>query len=207
MVDTMKDQEKVHEDKIAELEAFLSEKDGENKRLDSELNSEKTLKESLEEQRSNLMKQYESEKTTWQDTREKIEHKLNRQQGLFRERIPFDPFGQAQLSILNANKSDCKTRDKQVEIIQSLKSVVDPTSAQSLGQGFESLFTALKNLSDGSMPVFNNEFGQDGDDLGDPAFSNSLLNQSVKQFTIYLERVSHAFFDQSSGSVRTETDL
>ena len=133
MVDTMKDQEKVHEDKIAELEAFLSDKDGENKRLDSELNSEKTLKESLEEQRSNLMKQYESEKTTWQDTREKIEHKLNRQQGLFRERIPFDPFGQAQLSILNANKSDCKTRDKQVEIIQSLKSVVDPTSAQSLG--------------------------------------------------------------------------
>ena len=40
---------------------------------------------------------------------------------------------------------------------------MDPTSAQSLAQGFESLFHALKNLSDGSMPVLN-EYGQDGDD-------------------------------------------
>ena len=62
------------------------------------------------------------------------------------------------MRVLNAVKSDCKTRDKQVEIIQSLKQVVDPTAAQSLAQGFELLFKALKNLSDGSMPVFNNEF-------------------------------------------------
>ena len=94
-----------------------------------------------------------------------------------RERIPFDPFGQNQLVVLNAIKSDCKTRDKQIEIIETLKSLVDPTSALSLTQGFESLFKALKNLCDGSMPVFNNDYGHDGDD---PAFSNSLVNQSVK---------------------------
>ena len=39
------------------------------------------------------------------------------------------------------------------------------------------------------MPVFNQEYGQMESDLNDPAFQNSLYNQSVKQFTIYLERI------------------
>ena len=73
-----------------------------------------------------------------------------------------------------------------------MKQVVDPTSPQSLAQGFESLFHALKNLSDGSMPVLN-EYRQDGDDNlangSDSLYSNQLVNQSVKQFTIYLERI------------------
>ena len=101
---------------------------------------------------------------------------------MFRERIPFDAFGSTQMTMLNAVKSDSKTRDKQIEIIQTLKSIVDPTSAQSLAQGFDTLFKALKNLSDGSMPVFNNEFGQDGgyDGVTDSSFSNNLVNQSVK---------------------------
>ena len=67
---------------------------------------------------------------------------------------------------------------------------MDPTQSQSLAQGFDLLFKALKNLSDGSMPVFSNEYGQIENDLSDPAFQNSLFNQSVKQFTIFLERVS-----------------
>ena len=92
-------------------------------------------------------------------------------------------------------KSDCKTRDKSVEIIQTLKAIVDPTQSQSLAQGFDLLFKALKNLSDGSMPVFSNEYGQIENDLSDPAFQNSLFNQSVKQFTIFLERVSLVLAD------------
>jgi hypothetical protein len=61
-----------------------------------------------------------------------------------------------------------------------------------VAQGFDSLFVALKNLSDGSMPVFNNEFNnEDNTALGsDSAYYNTLVNPSVKQFTIYLERVS-----------------
>ena len=92
-----------------------------------------------------------------------MENRLNKHLSQYRERIPFDPFGSSQMNFLNAIKSDCKTRDKQIEILQTLKLVVDPTSTQSLAQGFESLFHALKNLSDGSMPVLN-EYGQDGDD-------------------------------------------
>jgi len=106
-----------------------------------------------------------------------LDDKLARQESKIRERLPFDPFGQAHLVVLNAVKGDCKTRDKQVEIVEMLKSIVDPTSSQSLAQGFESLFKALKNLSDGSMPVFNNEFGQEADDT---TLANSLVSQSVK---------------------------
>lgn len=61
--------------------------------------------------------------------------------------------------MLNAVKSDCKTRDKQVEILQNLKAIIDPSTLTSMAQGFDSLLKALKNLSDGSMPVFNNEYG------------------------------------------------
>ena len=74
---------------------------------------------------------------------------------------------------------------------------MDPTQSQSLAQGFDLLFKALKNLSDGSMPVFSNEYGQIENDLSDPAFQNSLFNQSVKQFTIFLERVSLVLADLS----------
>lgn len=113
---------------------------------------------------------------------------MSKQQSLLRERVPFDPFSNQQTNILNAIKSDCKTRDKQVEIVQSLKALVDPTSAESLARGFESLFAALKNLSDGSMPVFNNEF--ENDDCGAmSAYQNNLVNPSIKQFTVYLERI------------------
>ena len=94
---------------------------------------------------------------------------------------------------MNAVKSDGKTRDKQIEIIQTLKQIVDPNSPKSLAQNFQSLYEVLKNLSDGSMPVFNNEFSHDQYDnsMGDASFSNNLMSQSVKQFTIYLERVSY----------------
>ena len=78
--------------------------------------------------------------------------------------------------MLNAVKSDCKTRDKQVEILTTLKEIVDPTAVQSLAQGFDSLLKALKNLSDGSMPVLNNEYGHMESDLNDPAFQSSLYN-------------------------------
>ena len=183
--------ESQHKAKVAELESILEEKDGINKQLDGDLATEKTLKELAESTSAGLQKKYEEEKTNWIDSRGKMENKLNKQQGMFRERIPFDAFGSTQMTMLNAVKSDSKTRDKQIEIIQTLKSIVDPTSAQSLAQGFDTLFKALKNLSDGSMPVFNNEFGQDGgyDGVTDSSFSNNLVNQSVKQFTIYLERI------------------
>ena len=157
--DQMAEIEQQHQAKVAELEAILVEKDGINKTLDSELATEKTLKEALETVRDDLLKKYEDEKTNWIDSRQKMEFKMNKQQGQFRERIPFDAFGSTQMTILNAVKSDSKTRDKQIEILQTLKAIVDPTSAQSLSQGFDTLFKALKNLSDGSMPVFNNEFG------------------------------------------------
>lgn len=183
----------VHSDKVTELESFLREKDDMNKKLEDELSSEKILKEHLEEQRKSLLKTYEEEKSAWTEQRAKIERKLQTQVGLFKERVPFDAFGKASLTMLNAVKSDCKTREKQVKIVQTLKDILDPTSAHSIAQGFETFLKALKNLSDGSMPVFH-EFGQDGgDDLGDvgtPYSTNDLMRQSVKQFTIYLERVS-----------------
>ena len=183
----------VHSDKVAELESFISQKDEMNKKLDEELASEKLLKEHLEEQRKSLLKTYEEEKSTWTEQRAKIERKLQTQIGLFKERVPFDAFGKASLTMLNAVKSDCRTREKQVKVVQTLKDILDPTSSNSIAQGFETFFKALKNLSDGSMPVFH-EFGQDGsDDLGDvgaPYSNNDLMRQSVKQFTIYLERVS-----------------
>ena len=46
-----------------------------------------------------------------------MEGKLQKQQGQFSERIPFDPFGSKQAIILNAVKGDGRTRDKQIEII------------------------------------------------------------------------------------------
>lgn len=84
-----------------------------------------------------LLKQYEDEKANWQSTRQSLEDRLGVQQGAILERVPFDPFGEAPLLVLNAVKSDCKTRDKQVEILQTLKGIVDPTAASSLAQGFD----------------------------------------------------------------------
>ena len=90
----------------------MTEKTGECKRLDDTLTMEKKMKEQVEEQRATLLKQYEEEKANWNDTRQTIEEKFQRQQSGIRERIPFDPFGEAPLIVLNAVKSDCKTRDK-----------------------------------------------------------------------------------------------
>lgn len=108
----MAEQEKVHEKRIEELDAMLNEKVSECRRLDEHLTVEKKMKEQLEEQRSVLLKQYEDERSGWQGMQASFEDRLNKQQGAIRERVPFDPFGEAPLIVLNAVKSDSKTRDK-----------------------------------------------------------------------------------------------
>ena len=59
---------------------------------------------------------------------------------------------------MNVIKADRKTREKQIEIVTTLTEMADPSSKTSLGQAFESLFKALRDQLDGSIPVFN-EFG------------------------------------------------
>lgn len=181
--DEMVELETEHKAKISQLDTQIHDKESTNVQIKGELTIEKMQSQKLEEQRSDLLKKYEEEKASWLDLKQKIEQQLSKQQGLLRERVPFDPFSNQQTNILNGIKSDCKTREKQVEIVQTIKSLVDPTSTQSLAQGFESLFAALKNLSDGSMPVFNNEFENDdcGGALGnDSAYQNNLVNPSIK---------------------------
>lgn len=109
--------EKEHLAKVAELNSILSEKDAINNQLDADLTSEKERKERLEIERTELRKKYEDEKSSWSEIRQKMEVKIVSQQGQFKERIPFDPFGQEQMKILNAVKSDGRTRDKQIEIV------------------------------------------------------------------------------------------
>ena len=125
----MAESDKIHSEKVAELEAVIQEKQESNSQLARELTLEKLHTSKLEEQRSDLLKKYEEEKALWHDSNQKLDIKLSKQQGQFRERVPFDPFSNSQVNILNAIKSDSKTRDKQVEIVVTLKQLVDPTSA------------------------------------------------------------------------------
>ena len=89
---------------------------------------------------------------------------------------------------MNVIKSDGKTREKQVEIVATLAEMANPSSRTSLGQAFESLFKALRDQLDGSIPVFN-EFG-DGEQDSQFDQSSGANNPGVKKFTIYIERVS-----------------
>ena len=91
----------------------------------------------------------------WSEERGKLEDRIDYHKAQFQQKIPFDPFGVSRNNILNSVKSDYVTKDKQIEIIQKLKKSVDNSSDVSLVIGFENLFSALKNLLDGSMPVFN----------------------------------------------------
>ena len=115
--DEMGEIEKRHQAKVAELDALVAEKIDVNKQLDLDLTIEKDRKERLETERTAIRKQYEDEKANWSELRGKMEGKLQKQQGQFSERIPFDPFGSKQAIILNAVKGDGRTRDKQIEII------------------------------------------------------------------------------------------
>ena len=87
---------------------------------------------------------------------------------------------------MNVIKADGKTRDKQVDIISTLRDIANPASKTSLSQGFESLLKALKDQLDGSIPVFN-EFGEAEQDA---QYNSGANNPGVKKFTLYIERVS-----------------
>ena len=134
------------------------------------------------------MKLYEQDKSAWKDDKVKLEKSIEQEQFRHRQRVPFDPFASTQQRIMNVTKADGKTREKQVEIVTTLKEFANPGSKTSLSHGFESLFKALKDQLDGSMPVFN-EFGEGEQDS--QIDQNSSNNPGVKKFTIYIERVSN----------------
>lgn len=89
----MADQEKLHLEKVEELKVQVEERDGQNSRLNTDLTNEKQLKQSLEQERANLLKQYEEDKAFWADQKQKMEQNLQRQVSLLKARVPFDPFG------------------------------------------------------------------------------------------------------------------
>ena len=52
-------------------------------------------------------------------------------------------------------KCESGLRKKQIEVLERLKDVMDPLQPGGLGTAFECLMKALRNLYDGSMPVFD----------------------------------------------------
>ena len=81
MQDEMAEQEKGHQSKVSELDAQIAEKIEINKQLDSALSTEKARKEQLETERAELLKKYEEEKAAWLESKQKIENRLQYQQG------------------------------------------------------------------------------------------------------------------------------
>ena len=123
----------------------------------------------------------------WQEAKLKLEKAIETEKARHQDRVPFDPFAKTQQRIMNVIKSPGSTREKQIEIVTTLREIANPNSKTSIAQGFESLFKALRDQLDGSIPVFN----EYGDGESDSQYDQSTNNPGVKKFTIYIERVSN----------------
>ena len=131
--DDLQQKEMEHTGVVRNLNSDIAERVEQIEKLTAELTASQEKNVKLDETKKDLQKQYESDKNSWQDERARFEKEIDEKQIRHEQRVPFDPHDATEHRILNVIKSNGKTRQKQVEIVQALAKIVDPNSNSSIG--------------------------------------------------------------------------